>query len=158
MITRDLRVFYDGIIKGSPIIAIDYGNRKTGIAISNHEHSFSIPLEIIENISDHAKLDQITSLLNKHSCGAIVIGLPIAMNGSTTEQTKITLGFAAKLAKLTSCLIYLQDERLTSRAANNLLKSFGIKRKARNATDDSVAANIILQDTLNSISKLKLSS
>jgi putative Holliday junction resolvase len=72
------------------------------------------------------------------------------MDGTKSEQTTIVEKFAEKLEKRTNLPIFFQDERLTSRAADNLLKSFGIKRKNRNESDDLTAASMILETTLKS--------
>ena len=71
------------------------------------------------------------------------------MDGTKSDQTIIVEKFAEKLEKRTNLPIFFQDERLTSRAADNLLKSFGIKRKNRNENDDLAAASMILETTLN---------
>jgi putative holliday junction resolvase len=156
MIVSNLQEFYSNLSKGAPIIAIDYGNKKTGVAISNQEQSFAMPFRQI-NIADVSKqIREIIVLMTTHKvCGA-VIGLPIDTNGLDTEQTKIVRNFATVIASLVDVPIYLQDERFTSKAADNLLKSMGIKRKERNAQDDSVAASIILQDTINSMRKFSV--
>ncbi|MCC8468214.1 MAG: Holliday junction resolvase RuvX, partial [Rickettsia endosymbiont of Eriopis connexa] len=86
-------------------------------------------------------------------CG-VVVGLPIDMNGAVTEQTNIVMKFAEELTKSINLPIYLQDERLTTKAANNFLKSFGVKRKDRNNNDDALAASMILETVLDSIKKL----
>ena len=76
------------------------------------------------------------------------------MNGTKSEQTLIVENFANKLTKRTELPIFFQDERLTSKAANNLLKDFGLKRKNRNSIDDLAAASMILETALTSASKL----
>lgn len=156
MIVPSLQEFYNNLSKGAPIIAIDYGNKKTGIAISNQEQSFAMPFKQL-NLEDTPKqLKEIMTVVNAHQVCGIVIGLPIDTNGAETEQTKIVRNFAALIAGSIDLPIFLQDERFTSKAADNLLKSLGIKRKERNAADDSVAASIILQDTINSIKRFCL--
>lgn len=156
MIVSNLQEFYSNLIKGAPIIAIDYGNKKTGVAISNQEQSFAMPFKQI-NIADVSKqISEIIVLVTTHKVCGVIIGLPVDTNGLETEQTKIVRNYANVVASLIDLPIYLQDERFTSKAADNLLKSMGIRRKERNAQDDSVAASIILQDTINSMRKFNI--
>lgn len=156
MIVSNLQEFYSNLSKGAPIIAIDYGNKKTGVAISNQEQSFAMPFKQI-NFTDISKqISEIILLMATYKVCGIVIGLPIDTNGLETGQTKIVRNFANVLANLADLPIYLQDERFTSKAADNLLKAMGIKRKDRNSQDDSVAASIILQDTINSMRKFSI--
>ena len=85
---------------------------------------------------------------------AIVVGLPVNMDGTNSEQTKIVVNFVNKLAKKTNLPIYLQDERLTSKAADSLLRNMGFNRKQRNERDDMAAASMILETTLESARRL----
>lgn len=155
MIVSNLQEFYNSLSEGAPIIAIDYGNKKTGVAISNQEQSFAMPFKQMNlpNISN--LIQEIIALVTTHKVCGIVIGLPIDTNSLETEQTKQVRNFAEQVATQTNIPIYLQDERFTSKVADNLMKSIGLKRKERNSHDDSVAASIILQDTINSMKKLK---
>ena len=76
------------------------------------------------------------------------------MDGTESEQTKIVINFVGKLAKKTNLPIYLQDERLTSKAADSLLRNMGFNRKQRNERDDMAAASMILETTLESAKRL----
>lgn len=154
MITLTLQEFYHTLIKGKPVIAIDYGLKKLGIAISNHNHTFAVPFKAINEINEEKKIQALLQLVKENSICAIVIGLPINLNGEPSLQTEIVKTFAKKLAATLNLPIFLQDERLTSKAANNLLKSVGMKRKERNIKDDLIAASMILESTLESIHKL----
>ena len=82
------------------------------------------------------------------------MGLPVNMDGTNSEQTKIVVNFVNKLAKKTNLPIYLQDERLTSKAADSLLRNMGFNRKQRNERDDMAAASMILETTLESARRL----
>ncbi|MDN3030206.1 MULTISPECIES: Holliday junction resolvase RuvX [Rickettsieae] len=155
MIIAVLQEFFQLLQANRPIIAIDYGIRKTGIAISNQEQTIAMPLKTIYETIEEKKIKSILDLVATYSICGIVIGLPISMNGNSSEQTIIVLKFSATLSSATNLPIYLQDERLTSLAANNLLKSLGVKRRERNQKDDSIAASMILETTLDSIKKLQ---
>ncbi|MCZ6896410.1 MAG: Holliday junction resolvase RuvX, partial [Rickettsia endosymbiont of Ixodes ricinus] len=92
--------------------------------------------------------------IEKYKVSGVVIGLPQNMSGAVTEQTDIVISLVAELKKSINLPIYLQDERLTTKAANNFLKSFGVKRKDRNNNDDAVAASMILETVLDSIKNI----
>lgn len=153
MIIDSLQGFYQLLQKGKPILAIDYGSKKLGIAISDPSHILSMPFTLIAKNSDEDKLKNIIQITqNIHAC-AIILGLPINMDGSNSTQTLKIQQFANKLSQKTDLPIYLQDERLTSKAANNFLKEFGLNRKKRNELDDLTAASMILETSLNRINK-----
>lgn len=150
MIIHTLQEFCKLFQPNKPILSLDYGTKKIGIAISTPDHKMSLPFVILTGDSEKKKLHSITNLLQEKNIGAIVIGLPVNMDGTKSEQTMLTEKFAEKLEKRTSLPIFLQDERLTSKAADNLLKNFGLKRKDRNDQDDLAAASLILETVLNS--------
>lgn len=153
MITKTLQEFSQKLPINTAIIAIDYGEKKMGVAISNQERTIAMPITTIYQEKEEDKIRAILELAEKyHACG-IVIGLPIAMDGHVNNQTKIILKFSEKLSFSTNLPIYLQDERLTSKAADKLLKSIGMKRKQRNQRDDVVAASMILETSLDSMRK-----
>lgn len=154
MIVSHLQDFYNNLKRDSPIIAIDYGLRKTGIAISNHTMTFAMPFKQLNLADDNKQISEIIKLIHINKVCGIVIGLPIDMRSNETEQTQIVRKFAVKIDTYLDLPIYLQDERFTSQMADNLLKISGLKRKERNAKDDAIAASIILQDTLDSMKKL----
>lgn len=156
MIIENLQEFYQLLKARQPIISIDHGIKKMGVAISNQECTVAMPLLTITELKEQDKITKILSLLATYSVCGVVIGLPISMNGQESSQTLEVQNFAKNFAKVNDLPIYLQDERLTTMAANSLLKSFGIKRKDRNKNDDMIAASMILETTLNSIIKLKL--
>jgi len=154
MIVKNLQEFYRLLIPNAPLIAIDYGSKKLGIALSNQERSIAMPLNTIIEVNNKAAITALFSIIEKYKVCGIVIGLPIDMSGAVTPQTNIVMKFAEELAKPINLPIYLQDERLTTKAANNFLKSFGMKRKDRNNNDDAVAASMILETVLDSIKRL----
>ncbi|EER21837.1 MULTISPECIES: Holliday junction resolvase RuvX [spotted fever group] len=156
MIIKNLQEFYRLLIPNAPLIAIDYGSKKLGIALSNQERSIAMPLNTITEINKKIVITSLLNIIEKYKVCGVVIGLPIDMSGAVTEQTNIVMKFAEELAESINLPIpvYLQDERLTTKAANNFLKSFGVKRKDRNNNDDAVAASMILETVLDSIKKL----
>ncbi|GAB4163137.1 MAG: Holliday junction resolvase RuvX [Rickettsiaceae bacterium] len=156
MITNSLQEFYQFFCKGRPIIAIDYGLKKVGLAISSPDHHLPMPFKLIISDSEKQKLAEITRILEEKMVCAIVIGWPINMDGTKSNQTIAVEQFAAKLEARTKLPIFFQDERLTSKAADNFLKDLGINRRQRNSRDDLAAASMILETTLDSIKKINI--
>lgn len=153
MIFASLQDFCKFFELGKSIIAIDYGQKKIGIALSSPDHLIPMPLKMIMVIGIKEQLVSIMNLLEEKKPCAIVLGFPVNMDGSKSEQSLIVENFANKLAGRTNLPIFLQDERLTSRAADNFIKDLGFNRKKRNQKDDLAAASMILETTLLSVSK-----
>ena len=111
----------------------------------------AMPLEVLRFDHDKQKIAHILNLLQTGNVCAIVIGLPLNMDGTDSEQTTKVRAFAAKLAALCQQPIYMQDERMTSSAANSLLKGMGMSRKDRHQVDDQVAACLILESVFDNL-------
>jgi putative holliday junction resolvase len=148
MIVEGLAEFYKLLKPYHPIISIDYGEKKCGIAISNQELTVAMPLLVISKTKESEKISAILETIDKYSASGIVIGLPVNMDGSLGSQSENLLKFARLLAKQTELPLYMQDERLTTKTANSMLRSIGIKRKARNEADDALSASLILETVL----------
>ncbi|MGC0371556.1 MAG: hypothetical protein DGJ47_000245 [Rickettsiaceae bacterium] len=150
MVAVNSQEFFNSLERGRPLISVDYGAKKVGVAISDPSCNIAMPLMVIEELSDKIKVTKLLEIFNKHNIGGIVLGLPVNMDGSHSEQTKQTQEFVQRLEKRTKLPILLQDERLTSKAADSFLKQMGMSRKMRNKSDDSTAASLILETVLNS--------
>lgn len=134
------------------LMSIDYGQKKIGIAISNNEQSMALPLKILQN--DKKLFYNLNDLIIKHKIIAIIIGLPVNMDGSRSTSSKKFEIFAQKLAKSTNKIVFLHDERRTTKAANELLSLAGFNRKYRNEVDDKIAASLILDSVINQLNRL----
>lgn len=155
MIISTLEEFCPKLITGQRLIAIDYGSKKLGIAISDPLFRMALPMKEVIETNDEHKITNIIRISKENSACGIVLGLPINMDGTRSEQTERVQKFAEKLAIKADIAIFLQDERLTTKAADNLLKTIGLKRKERNARDDSIAACLILDTVLDYYQKNK---
>ena len=156
-ITQDTREFYSqiNITKNTEsILCIDYGTKKIGLAIANFRVKISMPLTIIVEKKLDSQITCLENIINKHKVISIVIGLPLNRDGSESDMTEKTYKFANKIEDKYKLPILLKDERYSSSTANNILKSYHMKRKHRNQIDDKVAASIILEGVLYEIEKL----
>ena len=129
MIINQLDEFITLLTDNCSIMSIDYGAKKIGIALSDKELSIAVPLCNINN--DNNILNNIQDIVKKHSVCAMVLGLPLMLDSTYGEQTEIILKFANTL-EFMQIPIYLQDERFTSKMADNIMKYAHIKRKNHN--------------------------
>lgn len=149
MITSDIQEFSRLLKAKSPILALDFGTKKIGVAVSTPERTMSIPISVIGT-----EIKDILPTIERYKPCAIVIGMPINMNGSAAESSNLVYNFAKTIYDAFSLPIFLQDERLTSKAATSLLKSAGMSRKDRDKIDDKIAASMILDTVLETIKTL----
>lgn len=154
MIRLSLQDFCRELKENSPLLCIDYGSKKLGFAISDPSKKLAMPLEVSSFKDEKSKLQYVSSLASKHNIYGIVIGLPINMDGSASTQSEVIVKFADALSSNLNQPIFLQDERLSTRAAQSLLKSAGIRRKDRDEIDDKISASMILETVIDSIGNM----
>jgi len=131
------------------ILGIDYGSRRIGIAISDPDGRIASPHGVVRgsgSVAEDARA--VARLAASLEAAEFVVGLPLHMDGSESDQTALTRAFAAALEKLAAGPVHLHDERLSSRAADELLAGRSLTRKKRRARHDAIAAAVILQGYL----------
>lgn len=132
-------------------LAIDLGDKRTGLAVGDVETGFITPLEVIQRsrTSQHAELLRaIHSAIDEHGPDGLVIGLPLNMDGTEGDRAKIVRDFAVDLVQSTGLTVHFQDERLTSFAAEKHLDRSGRTHKQKKHLRDALAAAEILRDFL----------
>ena len=134
----------------SRILAIDYGKKRTGIAVTD-------PMQIIANglttVATHELVDFLLNYVKQEEVERIVIGHPRQMNYDDSENMKNIIPFMNRLKKvLPDMPVELVDERFTSVLAHQAMLASGLKKKARQnkALVDEISATIILQSYLES--------
>lgn len=135
------------------ILGLDYGAKTVGVAVSDSLMLTATGVCIIRRKSENKlrqTLARIADLISEYEVEEVVLGLPLNMDGSRGERAEKTLEFRDKLASRTKAKIILADERLTTVEADELLETRGIYGKDRKQYVDEIAAEIILQDYLNS--------
>ncbi|MFA7257183.1 MAG: Holliday junction resolvase RuvX [Kiritimatiellales bacterium] len=130
------------------ILGIDHGDVRIGIALSDPTEFLASPLCVLD--STNAGIDQIVSLIAEHEVKKIVIGLPRNMDGSYGSATEKVRKFVEKLKTKTDVPVFEWDERLSTVSAHNALREAGLDGKQRKGVVDKVAAQIILQNYLDS--------
>lgn len=122
-------------------LGIDYGQSNIGIAFGDTKVKIASPFLVIKHKSEEFVLEELNKIIQAEDIKVIVIGAPINMSGGETEQTQEVFKFIEVLKQNLECEIIVEDERLTTRFSDALLK--GHKKKGE-STDD-VAAMLILQ-------------
>ncbi|MEQ9116053.1 MAG: Holliday junction resolvase RuvX [Rickettsiales bacterium] len=127
-----------------PILGIDFGERLIGIAKTDRSRFLSNPYAVIKGPG----FDDISTIVLKEKICGIVIGYPLSMDGTEGENCKKVNKYSAELLKRFNLPIYLQDERLTTKAAKAVLKDSHLSRKEKDFLDNKIAASIILESFL----------
>lgn len=130
------------------ILAIDYGNKHTGLAICDQTEKIASPLAVLQTRPDVIR--KILGYIENEHVGAVVVGLPLNMNGSEGPQAKQVRQFANELKKHIDLPLHFQDERLSSFEADEKLSKTGLTRKKKRKRLDAIAAAGILQSFLDS--------
>lgn len=136
-------------------VAIDYGLKRIGLALSDESGSIAMPLGCIEGKGKlEATVQEVhkalKELMKEKECSIaeVIVGLPLMMNGSFGLQADEVKLFAEKLAELSGLSVKLWDERLTSVQAERSMRQAGLSRKKRVGKVDAVAAALLLQSYL----------
>jgi len=127
-------------------LAIDYGTKRTGLAICDRAETIASPLTVI--LGQKELLKKISEVVEKEDIDAVVLGLPLNMDGSEGPQTKLVLKFGRRLQNCLKIPVLLQDERLSSFGAEEKLTSAKYTRGKRKKRLDAVAAAEILESFL----------
>lgn len=135
------------------ILGIDYGDARTGIAITDVLNITVQGLETIHNQgSDRVILRRLDEILEQYEIDTIVIGKPINMNGTPSERTEITEKFIHKLkCKYNKIKIETIDERLTTVAAHKTMNFLDVNKNKKRNIVDTISAVYILETYLNKI-------
>ena len=130
------------------IMAVDYGDARTGIAISDLLCSIVGSTTVIHSRKDEKTIAQICELVQVHGVGEIVVGLPKNMDGTEGPRAQVCREFAELVKEATGLPIHLWDERRTTVEAHNILSEHNYHGKKRKNTVDAVAASLILEGYL----------
>ena len=135
------------------IMGLDFGSKTVGVAVSDELGLTATGIEIVRRDSPNKlrkTLARIEALINEYNVDKIVLGYPVMLDGSEGERVEKTKEFATMLHRRTTLEIIFQDERLTTVEAYEIMDLAGIKREDRYKYVDQVAAQVILEDYLNS--------
>lgn len=133
------------------IMAIDYGDARTGVAISDLLCSIVGTTFVVPSRNTEKAIADIVKLAKDNMVGTIVVGLPRNMDGSEGARAELCRAFGEKLGEATGLPIKMWDERRTTVEAHNILSEHNYHGKKRKNTVDAVAASLILEGYLNSL-------
>ncbi|MEM9792078.1 MAG: Holliday junction resolvase RuvX [Pseudomonadota bacterium] len=153
MITREIEAWRPPV--GRPLMGLDLGTKTIGVAISDIRHRIATPLETIRRRKFGADAAALHALMAERDVGAIVLGLPLNMDGSEGPRAQSSRAFARNFTALHDTAVLLWDERLSTVAAERALLEADTSRGKRASVIDQVAAGLILQGALDRISFLE---
>ena len=130
------------------IMGVDYGDARTGIAVSDLLCSIVGTTTVIHSRNAEKTIAQICTMVNELDVGEIVVGLPKNMDGTEGARAELCREFAARLEEATRLPVKLWDERRTTVEAHNILSQHNYHGKKRKDTVDAVAASLILEGYL----------
>ena len=132
------------------IMGIDYGDARTGVAISDLLCSIVGSTFVVPSRNTQKAIADIVKLAKDNMVGQIVVGLPRNMDGTEGARAELCREFGAKLQEATGLPVTMWDERRTTVEAHNILSQHNYHGKKRKNTVDAVAASLILEGYLNS--------
>lgn len=148
------------------ILALDVGERRIGLAISDPDGRVAVPIETLERRGEDADLRVLADVVEREGVQLVLVGLPLSLDGSMGRQAQLTQRFARRVAEAVSRPLEMWDERLSSVAAERALMPPGASGRQerrrpragerrrpprrREGAQDALAAAIILQSYLDS--------
>ena len=130
------------------ILAIDYGRARHGLAVSDGLGLAGHPLPALQRGKGPRDLAELRRVIDEHDVRRLVVGLPLNMDGSEGPMAAEARAFAQGLEREFGLPVLLEDERLSTDAADSLLREGGLRPSERKALRDSVAAAVILRSVL----------
>jgi putative Holliday junction resolvase len=132
------------------ILALDVGRKRIGVAMSDPMAIVAQAVKTIEIKDNASAIAEIGDFIKENSVEEVVVGLPLNMNGTESAMTKEAVQFTDKLRARIGAPVKMWDERLTSLQIENDLIFMGVSRAKRKKINDMLAAQIILQNYLDS--------
>ena len=129
-------------------LAVDLGDKRTGLAAGDDVVRLVQPVEVIEVPRGPALVDALVRAVDRHGPDALVIGLPLNMDGSEGPAARAVREFGARLAEHARIPLYFQDERLTSFEADERMARSGRTHREKRELRDALAACAILEGFL----------
>ena len=130
------------------ILALDVGDRRIGVAISNETRTMAIPHTVVERQNREDDLNRLCDMVRETEAKMLVVGLPLNMDGTEGPKAHQIRRLISRLKGRLEIPVTTWDERLTTVAAEKMLVERGMRRKKRKGVIDTVAAQLILQNFL----------
>lgn len=143
------------LAQGGTLAALDLGDKTIGLAVSDRSLAFAHPRPVIVRKKFTADAQTLLAALARDGVGAVVMGLPVNMDGSEGPRAQASRAFVRNIARLTGLPFAFWDERLSTVAAERVLLEMDVSRKKRETRIDSAAAAFILQGVLDRLQALR---
>ncbi len=137
------------------LIGLDLGTKTIGLALSDLGRRIATPLETIKRKKFSLDVAELLAICEKHQVAAMIIGLPLNMDGSEGPRAQATRAFVRNLLPLTSLSVTYWDERLSTTAVTRTLLEADTSRAKRAEAVDKMAASFILQGALDRMHGMK---
>lgn len=129
-------------------LGIDFGEKRIGLAVSDIEGRWALPLTTLERQTDRRAIYRIAELANSQGVGLLVVGEPLGHDGSAGEAAQRVHRFGRRLGKASGLPVHWVNEALTTVEAAERLQEVGLDRDEKSGRRDAVAAQILLQEAL----------
>lgn len=154
MITTDPHDLARALPNGGRLMALDVGTKTIGTALCDAQWAFATPAELIRRKSFAADLDALRAMVTRESASALIIGLPLNLDGSDSPRTQSVRAFARNITKL-GLPILLWDERWSTVAVERALIAADVSRAKRSDRIDNAAAAYILQGAIDAMVRMQ---
>lgn len=135
------------------LLGMDVGTKTVGLALSDESHIIASPYLTLERKGGGKDVSALLGIVAKEKVIAVVIGLPVNMDGTEGEMCTFVREFGGKLLEFSQVPVCYWDERLSTAAVNRILLEADLSRKRRKEVVDKVAASYILQGVLDWLRK-----
>jgi len=132
------------------VLALDIGEKRIGVAVSDPSGSVATPVKVLATQSVLGDSRLLANLIDDYEAELVLVGLPLSLDGTEGKQAAEVRRISALLAKTTPLPFEYYDERLSSSAAKRAMTEAGVSDKAKRGSVDMVAASLFLQSFLDS--------
>ena len=140
---------------GMRIIALDVGDVRIGVAVSDPTGTIAQPLEVYRRVGYGPDSKYVKALCDKYQTNHVLLGLPLNMDGTLGGQTQKAQAFGKVLEEKMGLMVSYQDERMTTVTAEQVLIGGNVRREDRRLYVDKLAAAVILEQWLATQSRQK---
>lgn len=151
---KPLEGLEEGLPRHARLMGVDLGTKTIGLALSDVSRSIASPLETIKRTKFTADAERLIALAKSHDAAALVVGLPLNMDGTEGPRCQSTRAFVRNLEKLTDLPVVFWDERMSTQAVTRTLLDADASRARRAELVDKMAASYILQGALDRLRRL----
>jgi putative Holliday junction resolvase len=129
-------------------LGIDFGEARIGLAVSDPDGRFAVPLTTLERRNDRSAIRAIAEIARQEGAGLLVLGEPLGLGGERGPNAERVRRFGERLAEVSGLPVRFVDESLTTVAAQERMREAGLDPRKNPARIDAVAAQILLQEAL----------